>query len=126
MNTDPWPWTYFHPHELASPDTGEALMQEDFMYQLDLLRERVGHPIGVTSGYRTKKHNAAIGGSPRSAHMLGRAADIVVRPSRRAKLIRWATDTGFHGIGIAKHFIHLDNIRPNEDDRQRPYLWIYG
>jgi zinc D-Ala-D-Ala carboxypeptidase len=32
--------------------------------------------IAVISGYRCKAHNTAIGGAPRSQHLLGRAADI--------------------------------------------------
>lgn len=42
---------------------------------LDPLRDRVG-PIRVTSGYRTRRLNTAIGGSATSDHMTGCAADI--------------------------------------------------
>ena len=98
-------------------------MNEDFMYRLDNLRERFGFPIAVTSGYRTPYHNKAVGGSPKSAHILGRAADIVVIPERRTRLIHWAHRIGFTGIGIAETFIHLDDM--DGTDRKRPYLWIY-
>lgn len=47
---------------------------------LDPLREAYGEPISVTSGYRSKKLNNAIGGAATSQHMKGQAADIV--PSR--------------------------------------------
>ena len=46
---------------------------------LDPLREAYGKPIYVNSGYRCEKHNKAVGGVPRSQHMVGEAADI--RPS---------------------------------------------
>ena len=45
---------------------------------LQPLRDLVGVPVIVTSGYRSPELNRAIGGAPNSAHMQGRAADIVV------------------------------------------------
>ena len=47
---------------------------------LDPLRERVGQPITVNSGYRCKKLNAAVGGEPNSQHLYGLAADICLKP----------------------------------------------
>lgn len=43
---------------------------------LDPLRRAWGRPLTVTSGYRTKEVNRAVGGSPTSHHMKGMAADI--------------------------------------------------
>lgn len=43
---------------------------------LDPLREAIGSPIIVTSGYRCPDLNTAVGGSPTSYHLLGLAADI--------------------------------------------------
>ena len=43
---------------------------------LDPLRERYGLPIYVTSGYRCRLLNDAVGGADNSQHMLGQAADI--------------------------------------------------
>lgn len=43
---------------------------------LEILREHIGAPIIVTSGYRCPYLNNAIGGSPHSAHIAGLAADI--------------------------------------------------
>lgn len=45
---------------------------------LEPLRAAIGKPITITSGYRSPPLNAAIGGSPRSDHCYGRAADIKV------------------------------------------------
>lgn len=50
---------------------------------LDPLREAYGKPIRVTSGYRCPQLNDAVGGSPTSDHMAGRAADIVGTPATR-------------------------------------------
>ena len=43
---------------------------------LDPVREAYGKPIYVNSGYRCEKHNKAVGGVPKSQHLVGQAADI--------------------------------------------------
>jgi zinc D-Ala-D-Ala carboxypeptidase len=45
---------------------------------LQPLRDNLGKPIKVTSGYRSPILNKAIGGSTNSQHTLGQAADIIV------------------------------------------------
>jgi hypothetical protein len=45
---------------------------------LDPLRRHLGRPVRVRSGFRSIQVNRTIGGSPRSAHMTGEAADIKV------------------------------------------------
>ena len=44
---------------------------------LEPVRARYGSPIRVTSGFRSWKLNAAIGGAANSQHCLGQAVDIV-------------------------------------------------
>jgi zinc D-Ala-D-Ala carboxypeptidase len=46
---------------------------------LELIRKVVGKPMKISSGYRSPKLNAAIGGSPSSAHIFARAADFTVQ-----------------------------------------------
>lgn len=43
---------------------------------LDPLRRHLGKPVRVRSGFRSAQVNRTIGGSPRSAHMTGEAADV--------------------------------------------------
>lgn len=45
---------------------------------LQPLRDAVGVPVNVTSGYRSPAVNKAVGGAKTSQHVLGEAADIVV------------------------------------------------
>ena len=45
---------------------------------LDPLRERLGRPVIVTSGYRTHDHNQDVGGDSHSQHLTGHAVDILV------------------------------------------------
>lgn len=47
-------------------------------YVLQPLRQSLGAPIVITSGLRPAWLNAAVGGSHKSAHVAGRAADIQV------------------------------------------------
>lgn len=43
---------------------------------LDPVREFIGGPLAVTSGYRSPKLNEIIGGAPASQHMVGCAVDV--------------------------------------------------
>ena len=47
---------------------------------LDPLREKIGKPIVISSGYRSPELNKKIGGAqfPPSQHTMGKAADIIV------------------------------------------------
>jgi hypothetical protein len=45
---------------------------------LEPLRVKLARPVVITSGYRSLALNRAVGGSPTSHHMRGRAADIIV------------------------------------------------
>ena len=43
---------------------------------LDPVREKLGRPIVVNSGYRCREYNLAVGGVKHSQHLVGEAADI--------------------------------------------------
>lgn len=57
---------------------------------LDPLREYMGCPIYVTSGYRCKELNSKVGGEPTSQHMKGEAADITIAGATTRDLLRMA------------------------------------
>lgn len=50
----------------------EALVE----HVLDPVRQRLGRPVVVNSGYRCPGHNRAVGGVAHSQHLVGEAADI--------------------------------------------------
>lgn len=54
---------------------------------LEPVRERLGRPIIVNSGYRCPIHNAAVGGVANSQHLRGEAADLLGKPEALAKAI---------------------------------------
>ena len=47
-------------------------------YVLEPIREKIGCPLFISSGYRSEKLNALVGGSKTSQHLLGSAADIQI------------------------------------------------
>lgn len=79
---------YFTDRELLHTNTGlpnqaspEVLESLHYIIEqvLDPLREAIGTPITITSGYRSPEVNRAIGGSKTSQHMLGEAVDFVCK-----------------------------------------------
>ena len=55
---------------------------------LDPLREALGRPVHVTSGWRSDAVNLAVGGALHSRHKAGKAADIKVRRMSARALVR--------------------------------------
>jgi hypothetical protein len=58
-----------------TPDADALANLAILMSGLERVREALGHPVRISSGYRGPKLNAAVGGSKSSAHMKGLAAD---------------------------------------------------
>jgi len=81
---------------------------------LQVLRDRLGKNITISSGYRSPAHNAKVGGTKNSKHKLGQAADIQVqgvRPIQVYKTIQELIAQGRMmegGMGIYKNFVHYD------------------
>lgn len=68
-------------------------------------------PVIITSGCRCKAHNKKVGGSPKSQHLLGRAADIVVKNVDAAAVFDFL-DSRYpaeFGLGEYEDFTHVDS-----------------
>lgn len=103
---------HFHVDEFYSKGNGNLKLNQELITRLERLRNILDRPIRITpnGGYRDRRHNRNVGGVPKSQHVLGRAADIVVK-SRSLDLIALrASDAGFRGIGIyhGDGFVHVD------------------
>lgn len=77
---------------------------------LQILRDKVGLPLTINSGFRCVKHNTAVGGAKNSQHLYGTAADVALPQGYSAVQFASAAESLslFDGIGIYDNFIHLD------------------
>lgn len=70
------------------PDINSLDCMLDLIYYvLQPLREKLGKPIIVTSGYRNSEVNKLVGGATNSQHTKGQAADIIVNGLSPQQLI---------------------------------------
>lgn len=100
-----------------SPPPSPALLE-----LLEKVRTKTGAPVIVTSGYRCRSHNAAVGGKTASAHLTGEAADIRVGGGEASfKIVKAAIEEGAVRIGVGDGFIHLDV----SGSLPSPRLWTY-
>jgi len=105
--------------ELECPCCGLSLATEELISKLRVARFHAGVPFLITSGTRCVRHNANIGGSPTSAHLLGFAADISVKSSElRFKIIGGLLLAGFNRILVYETFVHVDI----DDSRSGPII----
>lgn len=77
---------------------------------LQQIRDHFRVPVRVTSACRCEKHNAAVGGSPRSQHLLGEAADIVVSGVPPSQVADYIDEQWLHTLGLGRYatFTHID------------------
>lgn len=81
---------------------------------LQVVRDSLSKPIGVTNAYRCKAHNKKVGGVKTSQHILGKAADIQVSGLDPGEVADHVEDlmkgelitTG--GVGRYDTFTHVD------------------
>ena len=85
---------------------------------LQVLRDFVGKPITINSGYRSPAYNKKVGGASRSQHKLATAADIKIRGIRPREvqgiIEELIKDGRMHngGLGYYSSFTHYD-VREN-------------
>jgi len=105
--------------EVVCPCCGKSKHDNRLIIALEQLRElgceyrKEGTPITVLSGVRCSTWNSRCGGVPQSQHLVGRAADIVMRglhPYEMESLAEQVWLFSHGGIGVYPHrgFIHVD------------------
>lgn len=90
---------------------GSAPIDDKLVQALQKLRDKLGKPIRITSGFRCVRHNTTIRGSKSSEHMLGKAADITVcgvAPCDVAAKAEEVEAFMMGGIGVYGGWVHLD------------------
>lgn len=121
---------YFLYEEFDSPDLPNSglNMDRDFLQKLDNARQIAGIPFKINSGYRTQEHHNAIykklGKEPtKSAHLIGKAADIHCTDSKsRFIIISALLNANISRIGISSTFIHCDTA---ERGKTQQVIWTY-
>lgn len=118
----------FSKSEFKCKCCGKVHMDEAFVGMLQEIRDEVGFPIRITSGYRCPKHNSRVSSTGRSGpHTTGMAADIAVHGVQAHAVLRAALKVGMSGIGVkqkgphSSRFLHLDSLTTNP----RPWVWSY-
>ena len=85
---------------------------------LDPVREKLGIPIVVNSGYRCEKHNKDVGGVRNSQHLRGEAADIHCQDNERLKQL--IIENGkFDQLITYPTFLHVSYKRTGGNRHQR-------
>jgi hypothetical protein len=114
------PVNYFKDSELACTHCGMLKIHRGFRDELNGLRAEFGLPMKISGPGRCKAHNAAVGGHPRSLHIMdepqqegqqGMLGVDVATPdgSYRGKLFAVAWKRGWSiGWNAKKRFLHLD------------------
>ena len=107
----------FKVREFACKGSDVVLLDDELVVLLQCIREHFGKPVYITSGYRTPEHNAEVGGSKSSQHLLGRAADIRVAGVSVEDVAAYAESLmpGWGGVGRypvkagrATGWVHVD------------------
>lgn len=89
----PFKATNFERHEFACNDGhckhcgGVAPMDGRIVLRCDVLRDKLGFPLKVNSGFRCFKHNEKIGGATNSYHKKGLAVDLTAGSKQRIELL---------------------------------------
>jgi uncharacterized protein YcbK (DUF882 family) len=116
--------SYFKISEFDSKDGAEMpsdvkMNVIELIDNLNVLRQELGSPLYVNSGYRSPKHNKSIGGSLNSQHLTGKAADIrsnEYTPKQIKEKIEELIKVGKMkqgGLSAYNTFVHYD-IRGNK------------
>ena len=89
---------------------GQDTVDVELVDVLQRLRDHVNKPIGISSANRCPSHNISVGGSPKSQHLVSKAADLQLSgldPEEVADLLeQWFPSK--YGIGRYNSFTHID------------------
>ena len=102
---------HFKVKEFACKDGSQVVFIDSYLVSiLDILRNQVGKPVIITSGYRTPEWNTKCGGAKYSYHMRGMAADIRVDGISAKELADKLNEIvpDECGIIVYKNWVHFD------------------
>lgn len=122
---------HFKADELTCHHCGGGLdeINPRLLELLEQLRYNTGGlPLELCSVYRCEEWNAAVGGVPRSQHMLGNAADVACPDHLTVGELKWYCEQlPFDAIGYYpdQEFVHVDvRYGGNRDvENEDPVYW---
>ena len=104
-----WRNEYFQRAEFACQcGCGFDTVDYELLRCLTYIREHFEKPVIINSACRCESHNAAVGGSDNSQHLVGRAADIRVSGIEPAIVQELAHNMECGGVGSYDTFTHID------------------
>lgn len=94
---------------------GFDVVDHELLNVLELIRRRFDSPVIITSGCRCESHNKESGGKLDSQHLIGKAADIVVKNISPVKIVKFLESEfpARYGIGLYNGWVHID-VRANK------------
>lgn len=106
---------HFRAREFQTGNCKIVIVSKPLLKILDGLRDHIGQPVYINSGYRTPEHNKAVGGSALSYHMYGMAADIRAAKYTPKQLYNILDEwlEGWGGLEEHEYFVHFD-VRSRE------------
>ena len=96
--------------ELVCPCCGIGIRNDTLVYLLEAIRNHFDKPVRITSGNRCVDHNGMVGGSPKSQHITGNAADIAVEGVSPTEVYEYCCDLirDRGGAGLYRWHVHID------------------
>lgn len=107
-------WSEFESNDGAPMPPEVAANVKELAKNLEVIRDTVGKPVKINSGYRSPAWNKKVGGVSGSQHQLGKAADIVISGMTAAQVHAVVLDLIKQGKikpgGVGKYgtFVHYD------------------
>lgn len=103
---------YFAPKEFkcrcGRKECDATAMKPLFLAKLEALRHEWGEPLVVSSGARCPFWNKECRGSPRSQHLMGNAADLIVPKAKQAAFVELAVAMNLVAVP-GPGFVHVDD-----------------
>lgn len=116
----------FYSHEFDCPMGEWTLIDLRLVEILQAIRDFVGKPVKITSGFRSKEYQLDLKrrgyetAKGMSTHEVGAAVDISVTGMSGQELEAVAESQGIKAIGVGQSFIHID-LRNDKTRR-----WTYS
>jgi zinc D-Ala-D-Ala carboxypeptidase len=122
-------WPYFDPKidtkMTCSCGCGRMELQDPFMQKIVIAREETGFSWELVSGFRCPPYNNQVSKTGFTGpHTTGRALDVRADSRKRYCIMEALQKLGFTRFGIAKTFIHVDDLTAKEGFAEE-VIWTY-